>query len=113
MPEETIIDNGLSPLYPQRLARHFGMRQFAVNGINYLDAPEEGELPPRNDDIYLQVKAGEDYRLDLLALRTYGDPSLWWVIAQANRIFNPFDELEAGMTLRVPSRQSVLGDQGA
>lgn len=43
--------------------------------------------------------AGE--RMDMLAHRYYGDDQLWWVIAAANRIVDPFS-LTSGMTLRIP-----------
>lgn len=40
-------------------------------------------------------------RMDMLAHRYYGDDQLWWVIAAANRIINPF-AIYPGMTLRIP-----------
>jgi hypothetical protein len=108
MADETIIDEGISPLYPDPLSRHFGMRVFSVDGVNFLDAPEEDIMIPQGDDQYVTVKTGEEFRLDKLALRAYGSPSLWHIIARANRIFNPFDELTAGMRLRIPSKRVVF-----
>ena len=46
-------------------------------------------------------------RLDLLAFDSYGNPNLWWVIARANDISDPFD-IEIGDQLRVPARDIVL-----
>ena len=43
-------------------------------------------------------------RLDILAAASYGDASLWWVIALANGISNPFEQMESGMVLRFPTR---------
>lgn len=47
-------------------------------------------------------------RLDTLAHRYYNDAELWWVIAMANRIADPF-ALVPGTRLRVPSdARSIL-----
>ena len=110
--DETVIDGTISPLYPDPLNRHFQMKTFSVDGVNYLDAPEEDVIPSQPDDLFVTVKAGEDFRLDLIAQRVYDNPELWWIIARANRIFNPFDELEPGITLRVPSRNAVFRGEG-
>jgi hypothetical protein len=54
-------------------------------------------------DRYLVIKAGEEYRPDLIAKRAYGTSllSYWWKIMEANLIFDVFD-LKVGLTLRVP-----------
>lgn len=44
--------------------------------------------------------AGERY--DTLAHRYYGDEDLWWVIALANRVQDPF-ALTVGTRLRIPA----------
>ena len=56
-----------------------------------------------NQDKYLVVKAGEEYRPDLIARRAYGNSliSFWWKIMEANDLFDVFD-LRAGLTLRIP-----------
>ena len=41
-------------------------------------------------------------RLDSLASVYYGDEELWWVIALANRIMDPFS-LSIGSRLRIPA----------
>jgi nucleoid-associated protein YgaU len=47
-------------------------------------------------------------RFDTLAYREYGDPLLWWVLAQANpEIFYP-DEIPVGTVIRIPSAASIL-----
>lgn len=77
----------------------------------YLDlGPSFGRFPynkysfsPDKDDTFHKVSAGQEYRLDLIALEKYQSPLLWWVIALANEIQNPIMEPEAGRMLRVPS----------
>ena len=48
------------------------------------------------------VKEGET--LQMIANTIYGDSGLWYIIADANDIMNPFDEKEfyAGMLLNIP-----------
>ncbi|MHB1000748.1 MAG: LysM peptidoglycan-binding domain-containing protein [Armatimonadota bacterium] len=56
------------------------------------------------DDVFHVVQAGD--RVDILAYRYLGDPTLWWVICDYNDIFFPLD-LELGMVLRIPSVERV------
>ena len=42
-------------------------------------------------------------RLDLLANQYYGDPTQWWVIANANPELNPdWTNIEPGTVIRIP-----------
>tara|TARA_B100001559_G_scaffold251657_1_gene215277 strand:- start:223 stop:522 length:300 start_codon:yes stop_codon:yes gene_type:complete len=43
------------------------------------------ECPLSETDIWVVTTSGD--RFDLLALQYYGDKSLWWIIATANRSF--------------------------
>ena len=54
-------------------------------------------------DKFLVVKAGEEFRPDLIAQRAYGASliSIWWKIMEANDVFDVFD-LRVGLTLRIP-----------
>ena len=49
----------------------------------------------------------EGDRIDLLAYRYLGDPTLWWVICDFNDIAFPL-ELTVGATLRIPSFDHVM-----
>lgn len=49
-------------------------------------------------------------RLDTLAARYYGDEELWWVIALANRIKDPFS-LRPGMRLQIPLDARAIIDK--
>lgn len=56
------------------------------------------------------LAAGE--RLDTLASVYYGDEELWWVIALANRVLDPFS-LSVGRRLRIPAdARQVLSKVG-
>lgn len=51
------------------------------------------------------VPLAEAGRLDLIAYRFYGYSSLWWLIAYANKISDPFDDalVYAGKILDIPN----------
>lgn len=50
------------------------------------------------------LKEGE-YLWDL-AYKFYGDSKLWWIIADTNDIYNPF-ELEIGVELVIPDFETI------
>lgn len=60
------------------------------------------------DTIEHILHAGE--RLDILASTYYGDEELWWIIALANRIHDPFS-LTVGSRLRIPSDARQILDK--
>ena len=41
-------------------------------------------------------------RLDLLAYEEYGDPRLFWLIAEANNIIDVFSEVVEGLVVTIP-----------
>lgn len=51
------------------------------------------------------LKEGET--LQELAAFQYGDSGLWYIIAEANNILNPFKELKPGMILLIPTSYVV------
>lgn len=52
-------------------------------------------------ELYHKVSIKEANRLDLIAFNYYGDSSMWWLIAIANNIIDPFI-IPAGLTLKIP-----------
>tara|TARA_Y100000592_G_C5416708_1_gene291020 strand:- start:344 stop:601 length:258 start_codon:yes stop_codon:yes gene_type:complete len=55
----------------------------------------------RPSDTYVQTVPGD--RLDLIANQFYGDPQLWYVIANANGVGKGTLALEPGIELRIPA----------
>ena len=55
---------------------------------------------PKSSDMYITVRDGQ--RLDTLALEYYGDPSMWWIIAQANNITGGTLFVKPGKRIRIP-----------
>ena len=62
-------------------------------------------IPTSSDDVYHVVTQTQSGRLDILAQMYYSDASLWWMIAAANNMADPFI-LPAGVTVRIPSMNS-------
>lgn len=58
-------------------------------------------VPESPNDIQHIVKDGET--LQNIAFRYYGDSGKWYIIAEANKILNPFKELEMGNLIRIPT----------
>lgn len=58
-------------------------------------------VPESPNDIQHTVKYGET--LQNIAFRYYGDSGKWYIIAEANKILNPFKELEMGTLIRIPT----------
>ena len=90
------------PDYYTALTNRFQGRRIVYYGETaYLEFPIESPIRVSTGETIYKVQAGEEGRLDLIAAKAYGDTSLWWIIATANNIFNPFTEMYAGMPLRI------------
>lgn len=68
------------------------------------------EFAKAADDIYYVVEKPEEGRADKLAAKFYGNDGwrLYWAILWANQMYDPMQEIKAGITLRIPSYQNVL-----
>ncbi len=62
------------------------------------------QYTPNYLDKYFMVGNGDN--LSQIAFLAYGDSKLWWLIADANNIFNPFD-LEVGLELVIPPIETL------
>lgn len=80
------------------------------DGTEYLETFPVPKIPERADDVYHEVNSGQEGRLDLISYHYYGTAELWWVLAVANDLFFPMEEVTAGLVLRVPSSDYVFGE---
>lgn len=64
------------------------------------------------NDMYHTVDANEVSRLDLIAYKYYGNPLLWWVIAQANDIYDPLVYPKSGDIIRIPALSKMYDKDG-
>lgn len=78
-------------------------------GKKYMSTTIYPKIKPADEDMYIISDSGD--RLDILALKYYGDPTLWWIISIANNLNEASFSLEAGKQLRIPSNVSkILND---
>lgn len=75
--------------------------------ILYEEGDESLERRPINhkediNDMLYMVK--EEDKLTNIAFRFYNNPLLWYLIADANKIINPF-ELEVGKNIVIPNQE--------
>lgn len=77
-----------------------------------LSTREIEDIRISSSDIFHTVKANEVSRLDLIANTYYKTPLLWWVIAQANNIYDPITPLTVGTVLRIPTLENLYGYKG-
>lgn len=68
------------------------------------------EFSEREGDIFITLD--NDEPPDTLAVRFYGNPRLWWVIAVANDILCPILQFTRGTRLRIPAPDYVLSQIG-
>lgn len=59
------------------------------------------KIPLSDTDIYVATETGD--RLDSLAYEYYGDSTLWWIIAAANKSYNGKFAYADGTVLRIPT----------
>lgn len=84
--------------------------QRSIPGIGLRIEPETWTPPVISqhvDDLQTKVAPGEEGRLDLIALRVYRLESLWWVLAYANDIIDPFEEVTVDRVLTYPTFERV------
>lgn len=66
-----------------------------------------------NEDAQTDILAYDTYEVsegefwDNISYQVYGTPFLWWVIALMNDVSNPFEELEAGINIKILKTQNL------
>lgn len=83
-----------------------------VTGEQLLATRETKNIATKSTDIYHEVKTNESCRLDIIAYNYYKNPLLWWVIAQANNIYDPIVATPVGTILRIPALETLYGNNG-
>lgn len=78
-------------------------------GTVYHETINKYILKESTDDKYITVEDTEKDRLDIIANKMYGNPTLWWVIAIANNMVDSFN-VPSGTVLRVPPINNLYKD---
>ena len=86
-----------------RFSRFFGQDAFMVGQRKFWGTWEPIVIPNSPSDRYITITEAMAGRIDLVSYEFYGTPELWWIIAEANGIAFPPDDLAVGDVLRIPS----------
>ena len=107
-PIQLLIDAGAIPSDPFAPAS----RYFGVSVARHVRGADDPGVPyvlrrfiPQRRDIAVaaEVVVASGDRPDLLAARTLGDPELYWRVADANAVTDPFELTDApGARVRIP-----------
>ena len=76
------------------------------DGKRYFGTRLYPTIPVGPNDIY--IVTNETDTLDNLAFKYYKNPSLWWILAQANNIGKGKMSVPSGLQLRVPLNVNVI-----
>ena len=87
------------------------LRLEGESGRVFLETQNPVRVRSTQNDIVHRVRVGEENRLDLIAHQYYGNPTLWWVIAYRNNIYDPFN-VPSETNLAIPSKEAVYGYGG-
>jgi hypothetical protein len=63
-----------------------------------------------SDITFVAHKVKKNDTLDSLALHYYNNPTYYWIIADFNKIRDPFEDLKIGDTLRIPTFSNIAFD---
>lgn len=98
----------LSPASYSTLSRYSKVPTLKELGKQYHATNRKRFVFYSSDDVIYTVTNMTQNRLDLISLEMYNSPIYWWVIAEANFIFDPFTEVYLGMKLRIPPLDSAI-----
>jgi len=81
------------------MARYENTKKPIKNKKSYYTTTIYKKVEEKNSDSYFIAQEGD--RCDNLAVRFYGDSSLWWFIARTNNLTT--NNIPAGTSLRIPA----------
>lgn len=95
------------------LSRYARIRQLYDSDKDkvYLETMNQYNINKETSPIYHIVDIKEANRLDIIANAYYGDPSLYWVIAMANNLIDPFI-VNANTLLWIPYIETMFNNDG-
>jgi len=80
------------------MARYEKTKRQRKNKKNCYSTTIYSKVPEKNSDTYFITTEGD--RCDNLAVRFYGDSTLWWFIARVNNLTT--NNIPAGTSIRIP-----------
>jgi len=99
------IKNTYHPTSPYYATNTFG---------EFLDVLAYRPITKRPDDLDYVIEQTYAYRPQALAYDLYGDTRLWWVFAarNPNKLKDPLFDFVAGLSIKVPYKQTLITDLG-
>ena len=76
--------------------------RYLMNIFKYYDGASE-----YHDSFYDEYEVGYNEWWDNISYLFYGTPYLWWLVALANDVVNPYEELVEGTNIKVLSVSKV------
>ena len=106
----SIIDSYTIRTTPQnRTSRYRKLNRLLDNDSNlYVETSEAVKVPKSSTDSFHIVTKKDENRLDLISWQYYGNTLLWWVIAEASDIIDPFN-VPRDTVLRIPDKSTIFG----
>lgn len=98
----------LSPAVYSSMSRYETVNTLKEMGKQYHVTNRKRFIKKSNNDIYYEVTNMTENRLDLISVIHYDTPIYWWVIAEANLIFDAFNDIPRGTILRIPPLSGSL-----
>jgi hypothetical protein len=74
---------------------------------NRLEWWERNVYTSDDNDVLYTIDQRTMGRLDIIAAMFLGESRLWWVLAQYNKILDPFAEIVPGARIYIPSAERV------
>ena len=81
------------------MARYENTKKPRKNKKSYYTTTIYKKVEEKNSDSYFIAQEGD--RCDNLAVRFYGDTTLWWFIARVNNLTT--NNIPAGTSIRIPA----------
>lgn len=84
------------------------LRRAPVKGL-YLDINQLPSVPKSRGDQLYEIEHQYEGRPELLANELYGTVRLWWLFAMRNPdiLIDPIEDFKAGVTIFLPSGESI------
>lgn len=101
-----------NPRVYEHTSRYGKYRQIVEDHVARIETFNQTFVDKSEEDKFHVVGMEQENRLDMIANKYYSDPTLWWVIALANDLVDPF-VIQPGTVLRIPPLISLYRLGGA
>lgn len=80
----------------------------------FLDVMDFRPISKNPDDVVYTIDSIYQFRPDMLAFDLYGDSGLWWVFRarNPNAFEDPLLDFRAGVTIYIPTKDTLISDLG-